>query len=326
MSNPSTEAAWTSNSAFSNLNLATLMMACVLVAAALVPLAGQAYLTRLVTLFLIYAIVSVSLDLLVGYGGMISFGHAAFFGLGSYTTALLGLEGFRDFLVTLPVSGAIGALGALAVGAFSLKTRGAYFIMITLAFAQMLYYASIAATRFGGDDGVRVPRNMLAGIAMRDPATFLYLVLVILLLVLFFCRRLVASRFGRTLLAIKDNDRRVASSGYNPYLYRLTAFTIAGGLAGVAGGLQANLNEYASPAAFHWILSGDFLVMIILGGVGNLAGAVIGSAIFVVLQNLISAYTPYWMLVMAPLILAVVYFSSNGVIGLVYRTRRVSHV
>lgn len=300
----------------------TLILAAVLVIAACTPLLGEAYLTRLATTFLIYAIVALSLDFLVGYGGMVSFGHAAFFGLGTYAAAFLGLNGINDLTMVLALSFLIAATGALVIGAFSLRTRGAYFIMITLAFAQMLYYASVAVTKFGGDDGIRVPRNHLFGFALSTPASFFYVVFGVFLLIFVLLHRVVLSRFGRTILAIKDNEGRVASAGYNPFVYQLTAFCLAGGIAGMAGALQANLNEYASSDTFHWVLSGDFLVMIILGGVGTLAGPVLGTALFLLLQNIISAYTPFWMIVMAPLILAIVLSSSGGIYALLARLPR----
>jgi len=286
--------------------------ALLLVAAALVPMFGQAYLTRMVTQFFIYAIVAVSLDLIVGYGGLVSFGHAAFFGMGAYAAAFLGLSGVHDLGLVLPGALAAGALLAAVIGAFALRTTGAYFIMITLAFAQMLYYASVVLTRFGGDDGVRVPRNKLLGLALGDSRLFCYFALGVLLVVLYLTARVVRSQFGRTIRAIKDNDDRVRSLGYDSTYYQLVAFSLAGGLAAMAGALQANLSEFASPSTFHWVLSGDFLVMVILGGVGSLAGPIIGAAVFLLLQGVFSAYTPFWMLWMAPILLAVVLLSKGG--------------
>ncbi len=287
--------------------------AVLLIACAIIPFLGQPYLTRLATQFLIYAMVAISLDLLIGYGGMVSFGHAAFFGLGSYAAAFIGLSGSHDLLLALIGAFVAGAALSLVVGALSLRTSGSYFIMITLAFAQMLFYASVVLAKFGGDEGVRVPRNTLFGLALRDSRVFFAIVFVIFLIVFYLIARLVRSQFGRTIRAIKDNDVRVRSLGYNSYVYQLTAFCIAGGVAGLAGALQANLNEYASPSSFHWILSGDFLVMVILGGVGSLAGPVVGTALFLGLQALFSAYTPFWMLWMAPILLVIVLFSSGGV-------------
>jgi branched-chain amino acid transport system permease protein len=287
--------------------------ALIIVLAAVVPFLGQPYLTRLVTQFLIYAIAAVSLDLLVGYGGMVSFGHAAFFGIGSYAAAFVVLGSPHDLTISLLAALAAGALLALVIGSLSLRTGGSYFIMITLAFAQMIYYGSVVLGKFGGDDGVRVPRSHLLGFALSNSKSFSCVVLVLFLLVLYLCSRLVRSQFGRTLAGIKDNDSRVRSFGYNSYHYKLVAFCIAGAIAALAGALQAQLNEYASPSTFHWTLSGDFLVMVILGGVGSLAGPIIGAFVFVFLQSAISAYTPFWMLWMAPVLLAVVLFSSGGI-------------
>ena len=291
-----------------------------LIVMAALPFLGQDYLTRLATQVLIFGLAALSLDLLVGYGGMISFGHAAFYGIGAYTTAILSSQGIQSGFLALPIATLAGGLGALVIGAISLRTSGAYFIMITLAFAQMLYYGSVVLIKFGGDEGIRVPRSTFLGlINVSDPMTFFYLVLVIFLGIFLLCRRIVASRFGRALRAIKDNERRMVSLGYNAYAYKLAAFSLAGAIAGLGGALHANLNEYASPAAFHWVLSGDFLVMIILGGIGTLSGALIGTAAFVLLQNVLSSYTNYWALVLGPILLGIVLFSNGGILALIRR-------
>jgi branched-chain amino acid transport system permease protein len=297
------------------------LVAVVLVAA--IPILGQPYLTRLVSTVLIFSIAAISLDLIVGYGGMVSFGHAAFFGLGAYVPAILGMYEVRSGFIVLPAAILVSAAAALVIGAMSLRVRGVYFIMITLAFAQMLYFVFHALTAFGGDDGIKIARNDYGGIIdTTHPAVFFYLVMGIFLAAFLLAYRLVHSHFGRVLRGIKDNERRAASLGYNTFRYQFVAFVIAGGMAGLAGMLQGNLDEYASPALLHWIVSGDLLVILIFGGVGTLIGPVLGSAAFILLQELISIYTKHWMLTLGPLLLLAVLTSSRGIYGLFARETR----
>jgi branched-chain amino acid transport system permease protein len=297
-----------------------LALIAVVVVGAAIPILDQPYLTRLVSTVLIFSIAALSLDLLVGYGGMVSFGHAAFFGLGAYVPAILGIYGIRSGFIVLPAAILVAAAAALVIGAMSLRVRGVYFIMITLAFAQMLYFVFHALTAFGGDDGMKLARNDYAGIIdPANPTTFFYLVMGVFLAAFLLAYRLVHSHFGRVLRGIKDNERRAASLGYNTFLYQLVAFVVAGGMAGLAGMLQGNLNEYASPALLHWIVSGDLLVILIFGGVSTLIGSVLGSAAFILLQEVISIYTKHWMLVLGPLLLLAVLTSSRGIYGLFVR-------
>ena len=293
-----------------------------LLAVGTVPLIANGYHTRLATIALIYGIGATGLNLLIGYGGMISFGHAAFFGIGAYAAAILELAKFNSAITILPSATAAGAIGALLIGALSLRMTGAYFIMITLAFAQMLFYGSIAITKLGGDEGIAVSRSQLLGFDMHDGTTFYFLVLAITLATIYLSRRIIESRFGRVLRAINDNERRVASVGYNTYAYKLVAFVIAGSMAGLGGALMANLNEYAAPSLFHWILSGEFLVMVVLGGMGTLFGPLVGAILFVLLQTILSAYTTYWMLILGPILLLIVLCSSGGVVLLLNRATR----
>lgn len=293
-----------------------------LIAAALTPLLGQDYFTRFATQILVFGIVAISLDLIVGYGGMVSFGHAAFFGVGGYAAGILGFYGIHAGLVTIPAAIACSALVALVIGGLSLRTSGVYFIMITLAFAQMLYYLATALVVYGGNDGLKMTRNDLLGLPLRSPAVYFYFVFTIFLVIFYCSHRLVRSRFGRVLRGIKDNETRVQSLGYNTYRYQLAAFVIAGGIAGLAGMLDANLNEYVSPDLLAWVMSGDLLIMLILGGVGTLVGPVLGAGLFLFLQEVLSAYTRHWMLVLGPLLLLVVIFSSGGVYGALAPRRR----
>ncbi|MBC7637269.1 MAG: branched-chain amino acid ABC transporter permease, partial [Acetobacteraceae bacterium] len=230
----------------------------------------------------IYAVAAVGLDLLIGYTGLSSFGHAGFFGLGGYVVGILAFHAADGSLFLGVVPGAtaawiawpaailISALAALAIGALSLRTSGVSFIMITLAFAQMLFYLFVSIKTYGGDDGLGFRRrNALPWINPRDDVAFYYVCLAVLALVLAACHRLVRSRFGIVLLGIKQNERRMAAIGLDGGRYKLAVFTLAGAIAGLAGALQANLLRFVSPDMLHWTMSGDFMVMVVLGGGGT---------------------------------------------------------
>ena len=249
---------------------------------------------------------------------MVSFGHAAFLGIGAYTVGILGLGGWHSGFLALPAACIASGLAALVIGALSLRASGVFFIMITLAFAQMIYYAVIALVPIGGDNGLHIDATRFGPlIDLKNALSLYYLSLAALGLVLYLCARLVQSRFGRALRGIKDNERRMISMGYAVYRYKLAAFVIAGALCGIAGALYANLDDYASPEMIDWTMSGDLLVMLILGGVGTLAGPVIGAAAFQLLQDVISTYTKHWMLFFGPALLIVVLVSRGGILGLV---------
>ena len=287
------------------------------------PLLGDSYYTRLATRLLIYGMIALSLDLILGYGGMVSFGHAAFVGVGAYTAAILIHHGVGSALIGWPAAVLLSAVVALAIGALSLRTGGVYFIMITLAFAQMIYYVANGLERYGGEDGLRLKtRNTLAGIVdLESSAAFFYTVAVLFLISFFLCARLVGSHFGRVLRGIKDNERRMRAMGYDTYRYKLAAFTLAGALCGLGGALNANLLKHVSPALSHWVLSGDILVMIVIGGAGTLFGPVIGAAAFIALEEALSSLTRHWMVIFGPLLLLVVLFHRGGVYALMFPRR-----
>ena len=288
-----------------------------------VPLLGEAFYTRLATRILIFGLIALSLDLILGYGGMISFGHAAFVGLGAYATAILTFHGVGSAFVVWPAAIVVAAAGALVIGAISLRTGGVYFIMITLAFAQMLYYAANGIEEYGAGEGLRMParNSFLGAVDMADPVQFFYLTAALFIVVFFVATRLVASRFGQVLLGIKTNERRMRALGFETYRYKLTAFAIAGALAGLGGALDANLNAYVSPAMLHWVLSGDLLVMLILGGVGTLAGPVLGAGAFLILEEALSGVTRHWMAIFGPLMLLVILFHRGGIYALLPKRR-----
>jgi branched-chain amino acid transport system permease protein len=271
------------------------------------PLIGDVFYTRLATRILIFGLIAIGLNLIVGYTGLVSFGHAAFVGLGAYTVAILRFHGVESGFLAWPAAIGVAAVGALVIGAVALRTSGVYFIMITLAFAQMLFYLATGLERYGGDDGIRMKTvNTFGMIDAKNPTVFAFIVSLLFLLILYGSSRLVRSRFGRTLRGIKDNERRMQSVGYNTYAYKLAAFVLAGASAGLGGALNANLNAHVSPGMLHWVLSGDLLIMIILGGAGTLAGPTLGAAGFILLEELLSSYTKHWMAILGLIMLAVI--------------------
>ena len=267
---------------------------------------------------LVYAVAATSLNLLLGYGGMISLGHAAFFGLGAYSTAILLSEGIRSGLVHLLAVAVIGALAALVIGAISLRTRGVYFIMITLAFAQMLFYLANSMKGYGGDEGlnVRVRSLLPGGIDLRDANSFYYAALALLALELLFLHRFIHSRFGRAVQAMRDDEVRAEALGLPVFACKLVIFVVAGVMCGVAGGLSVNLQGYVSPNLLHWTQSGTLLVMVILGGTGTLWGGVVGAAALLLMQELLSAQTQYFEFWTGWVLLAVVLFARHGLVGI----------
>ena len=291
----------------------------------------EPYLTTLFSRVLIYALAAVSLDLILGFGGMVSFGHAAFFGIGAYAVCILSMHGFEGTpIITWPFSigghqsgwvvwpVAVLSAGAAAavIGALSLRTTGMHFIMITLAFAQMLYYFFISLEAYGGDDGISLfARNTLSGIDLSSDVQFYYLCLAALTGFLFFSWRLVHSRFGMVIRGCKENEQRMKSLGFPTFRYRLACFVLAGAGAGLAGALIANQTEYASPGLLHWTRSGEIMVMVLLGGMGTLFGPVLGAATFLLMEELLSIYTEHWMVYLGPFLILVVLFAKRGVYG-----------
>jgi branched-chain amino acid transport system permease protein len=298
------------------------------------PLVMQAvdgmFYVSLASRILVYAIAATSLNLVLGYGGMVSFGHAAFFGGGAFVVGILAVEGVRSAWIAWPAAIAVAALAALVIGAMSLRTRGVYFIMITLAFAQMIYYIFVSLKAYGGDDGLSMPgRSTVAeDVPLSGDFLWYYLVLAILALVLYGLHRLTHSRFGRVIDAIRENEARAEAIGFPVYRYKLLCFVIAGAVAGLAGALIANQSSYVSPSLLHWIQSGTLMIMVILGGVGTLWGGVIGAAVLLGLEHLIADYRIGWIAAMAPnyqdhaglavgvVLLAIVLLAPEGIAGL----------
>jgi branched-chain amino acid transport system permease protein len=281
-------------------------------------LTGDGFALTLFTRILILAIGAVSLNLIMGYGGMVSFGHAAYLGVGGYAVGILAKEGIGSGLVQWPVAIATSALYALVVGALSLRTRGVYFIMITLAFAQMVYYVAIGLDRYGGDDGLTIYKRSDFGglIDLNDKTVFYYLCFAVLLGSIYLVSRLVNSRFGLVIRGARSNERRMRAIGFPTFRYRLVCFVIAGALCGLAGALLANHTNFISPAMMHWTRSGDLIVMVVLGGLGSLFGPVIGAVSFLLLEEGLSRLTEYSNLILGPILLLVAIYLHGGIEGL----------
>ena len=278
---------------------------------------GAGYYVSTAGKIVVFAIAATSLNLVLGYGGMVSFGHAAFFGLGAYATGVLISEGVTNAGVHLLATAAVTALAALLIGAISLRTRGVYFIMITLAFGQMLFYLANSIKGYGGDEGLSIrARSVLGfGLDLKDAPTFYYVALAVLVATLLGLRAFVGSAFGRAIVATRDDDLRAEALGFPTYRYRLILFVVAGAIAGVAGALSVNQQGYVSPSLLHWTQSGTLMVMVILGGVASLWGGVLGAAVLVLLQETLSAYTTHWEFWTGWVLLAVVLFARHGLAG-----------
>src|SRR3954454_8220108 len=268
------------------------------------PLAGGEHLLTLGSRVMIFAIAAVALDLLIGYGALISFGHAAFIGLGAYAVGILASHGINDALISLPVALAVSALFAFATGIVCLRTKGVYFIMITLAFGQMAYFIATSLAPYGGDDGLTIRvRSTLAGFPIfgNDRALY-YIALGCLLGAYLLCRALVESRFGRVYRGARENPLRVSTIGFEVYRYQLVAYVIAGMLGGLSGFLLGNATDFVSPAYMSWQRSGELLIMVILGGMGTLNGAIIGAAAFILTEEWLSHLTELWKVIFGPLL------------------------
>jgi branched-chain amino acid transport system permease protein len=294
---------------------------------AIVPALAQfgpsGFILSLVTRTMILGLAAMSLDLLIGCGAMISFGHAAYLGIGAYAVGILSSHGIDNAFVQIGVALAASCAFALFTGAISLRTRGVYFIMITLAFGQMLYFLATSLAAYGGDDGMSLPsRSLIFGMpVLKNDLSLYYVVFAVLAALYLVCRAIVASRFGRVLRGIKENPVRMQAIGFAPYRYQLTAYVIAGMIAGLAGCLLANQSEFISPASATWQRSGDLIFMIVVGGLGSLHGAIVGAAVFTLLAELLSDLTEYWGMIFGPILILVVLFARNGLIGLLRSER-----
>ncbi len=322
----------------------SLMVSALLVLALILPgiatLTGDPYLVKLATRIVIYGLAAAALDLVLGVSGLVSFGHGAFLGLGAYVTGvmfqhgfegstILGLEPSQNLLVLAPLAMIVSALFALLTGMICLRTRGVAFIMITLAFAQMLFFLFTSLERYNGDDGIALwNRNTLPGpVDPADDVSFYYLCLACLVVFLVWGRRMLDARFGRVLRAAKENERRMHALGFAVQRYRLLAYAISGAVTGLAGLLLANQTYFVSPALMSWQSSGHLIVMVVLGGLGTLTGPVLGAAAFLLLEDLTPplmdllapGFGQHWKLLLGPILVAVAVFAHRGLLGALAR-------
>ena len=274
---------------------------------------------------LILSIGAISLNLILGFGGMISFGHAVYMGIGAYVVGIGTFHFIEDGIVWMGngflhilIAIIISALASLLIGSISLRTHGIYFIMITLAFAQMFYFIAVGNDNYGGDDGLSLyVRSEFYGlIDLSDDDALYYTNFFFLLITLLISHRITNSRFGMVIRGIKSNEKRMKSIGYPVFRYRLIAFVISGSICGLAGVLSANQTDFVSPAVMHWTKSGDLIIMIVLGGLGTIFGPVIGAVAFLLLEEFLSGITEYWQLFFGPMLIFVVIFARGGIDGM----------
>lgn len=302
------------------LPLLAVLVAFPLVAQAL----DEAFYISLGSRILILALAATSLNLILGFGGMVSFGHAAFVGIGAYTVGIAMVHGVVSGWVTWPLATVMGGLFALVIGAISLRTRGVYFIMITLAFAQMLFYVMISLRDYGGEDGLPLPQRSELGLGLnlRDDLHFYYVVLALFAACFLFIWRVLNARFGHVLQAQRENETRMAAIGFPVYRYKLVAFALAGAIAGLAGALMANQSGIVSPALMSWQQSGALMIMVILGGVGHLYGGFVGAVVFLLLEEIALGYTIHWQFGVGAVLLLVVLVAPRGLMGLFTKESR----
>ncbi len=284
----------------------------------LATMAGQDFYIGVVIRIMIFAIAASSLNLILGYGGMVSFGHAAFFGLGAYAASIAVVHGADNVWLVWALAALVGGLSAFAVGYVATRTRGAYFIMITLAMGQLFYFLFVGLRQYGGDDGLRMPTRPALGLGLDISSEMVFYAVVLLwtLLMHLMLARLVRSRFGLALEAVRENEQRMGAIGYSTRQYRIIAFVVAGVMAGVAGALLAMHNQFVSPKLLHWSQSGTLMIMVALGGMGRLHGGFLGAAALLLLEEVLSSYFSYWHIYVGAVLLLVVMVSPDGLAGL----------
>lgn len=310
-------------------SFSNLVIAALLIGLALVPtianVIDEPFYVTLFSRTVILALAAVSLNLVLGYGGMVSFGHAVYLGLGAYTVGIgfyLSFEAGHEWAANgwLHLIGAAVVSGffALLIGLVSLRTKGVYFIMITLAFAQMMYFVFVGMETLGGDDGVSLYQLSEFGglMDLNDDVTLYYLSYGMLVASLYLVHRIVHSRFGMVMRGAKSNDIRMQAIGFPTYRYRLVGFIISGMICGVAGFLLANQTEFVSPSDMHWTRSGDLIVMVVLGGMGTLFGPLVGSVFFLIVEEILSGYFAYWKMIFGPILIIIILFAKGGIMGM----------
>lgn len=303
---------------------------------------GEAYWVTLATRAAIFALAGVGLNLALGNGGMISFGHAAYFGIGGYVVGILAthaqnympiydgwfiIEGTQQMLITWPLAVIIGGIAALVVGSLCLRTDGAYFIMITLAFGQMFYYFAISWGAYGGEDGMSIyVRGGFPGVNTLAPLPFFLLSFILLTVGLLVVRMLNKSPFGLALNAVRFSPARVETVGISSKRLKLIAFVISGMITALAGALFADLNRYVSPAMFSWTISGEIMIFVILGGVARLIGPVLGAIVFVALEETLGGLSEFWHIYLGLLLLVIVLFAKGGIAGVLIKNKGARNV
>ena len=324
------------------MNRETLINSILAIALVAVPLIAlgmdEPFIITLATKVAIFAMAGVGLNLVLGYGGLVSFGHAAFFGIGGYVAGILAshalnyepimespflIEGTTQMIIIWIVALVVSALVALVIGAITLRTSGVYFIMITLAFAQMIYYFAISWPAYGGEDGLSIyVRNGFPGINTLDPISFFVLCVVMLAIAMVFSAVLIRSRFGLALQGARQNAQRMTAVGIAPFRIRLVAFVISAMITALAGALYADLNRFVSPTMLSWHMSGEIMVFVILGGVGRLFGPLAGAALYIILEHLLGGVWEFWQLPLGVLLLLVVLFARGGLVGVLAGERK----
>ncbi|MEZ2623349.1 branched-chain amino acid ABC transporter permease [Paenalcaligenes hominis] len=277
------------------------------------PSFGFEFYVSFVRRILIFALAASALNLVLGYGGLVALGHAAFFGAGAYVLGIMADAGIYAAWVVWPVAMALAALLACITGAISLRTKGVYFIMITLAFAQMIYYLFISLRQYGGEDGMNLyDYSSLPGLDLSNDVQFYYVVLAIVVVAFLVFKQLMESRFGHALRGAKENPSRMQALGYPVYGIQLVAYTLSGALMGLAGALLANHNLFVSPSLMHWTQSADLIIMVLVGGMGLMFGGVAGAAVLLVLEEILRNWTEFWHLPLGVLLLIVVFAAPQG--------------
>lgn len=280
------------------------------------PLFDMEFYISFVRRILIFALAASALNLVLGYGGLVALGHAAFFGAGAYAVAIFADLGIYSAFIVWPAAMLLAAVLALITGAISLRTQGVYFIMITLAFAQMIYYLFISLRQYGGDDGMNLyEHSSIPFLDLSDETQFYFVVLFIVVIVFLIFKKIIESRFGHALMGTRENASRMQALGYPVYGIQLMAYSLSGGLMGLAGALLANHNLFVSPSLMHWTQSADLLIMVLVGGMGLLFGGVAGAAVMLILEEVLRTWTEFWHLPLGVLLLIVVFAAPKGLAG-----------
>ncbi|QOL82518.1 branched-chain amino acid ABC transporter permease [Pseudooceanicola spongiae] len=324
-----------------NITRETVVNSAVLALLVLVPvvaqLRGDPFTITLATKVAIFALAGVGLNLALGFGGLISFGHAAFFGIGGYVTGILAshaanyeplfdgaftVNGTQQMLLIWPIAIVVAGLFAVVIGALSLRTSGVFFIMLTLAFSQMIYYFAVSWPSYGGEDGLSFyTRNQFPELNMFDPLNYFWVCFTLLILAVGLSAMITRSRFGLALGGARQNPQRMASIGIRPFWLSLTIFVISAMMTALAGSLYADLNRFVSPAMLNWHMSGEIMVFVILGGNRRLLGPVAGAGLYILAEHLLGQFSDYWQFFLGLVLLAVVLFAPGGVIGILTRRR-----